>query len=398
MSFLLAASLIIVFLALLYGVGTFDDFLTPAPIPQSAPAPSASPPPAPPPPGVQRLDVPASGIEAFSDVLLSGRLYELNVSGICKYQLGDYGEFDALYHQNKSRNFSARHDRLLIDERPLRQFDCFIEDRAIHEYSAWIEGAGKRVAVRVKDGHHYINGSFRIDIKILPLGTRSPNDLRREQEEREKAIRFQQMLAERQKAEQQQRATDAERKINELKRRVHQNRNFLDAEFRREYVRKNSAALLANLRQGWTNEYDAIFNNPELVAKLKDVAPEVLDFYELRMGMILEAERAQIVTASSSATAPPPLTNRQITATTMGHVSKCIQELFQFTEMFDRESQALALDKNEQGHEPKLSRAIAGMAFCYEDLQKFGIDADSPEAAEMQFFQLCPPPAPTYYE
>jgi hypothetical protein len=368
----------------------------PAPVP---PAPCAPPPPPPPlPPGVQRLDVPATGIEAFSDVLLAGRLYEINVSGTCKYQFGDYSEFDAAYQQNMAKNFSQRHDRLLVSERPLRQCDRFIEDRATHTYSAWIEGAGTRLSFRVKDGHDYVNGGFRVDIEVLPQGTRSPSDLRREHEEREEAIRFQQVLAERQKAEQARREAEAERRVDELKRRVHHNRNFLDAEFRREYVRKNSAALLSNLRQEWTNEYDTIFSDAELIARLRNVAPEVLDFYNCRINMILDAERVQIVPISPVPAAAPPSANRQITATTMGHVSKSIQELFQFTEMFDRQSQALALDENEQAHESKLSRAIAGMAYCYKDLKRFGIDADSPEAAEMQFFQLCPPPAPTVYE
>ena len=365
------------------------------------------------PPGVERLEIPASGLEVFSSVLSVGRVYELMFQGTCSMSgsrlFGGvfYFTADSAYSTDSVSNFSVPHSLLLVDQRSIRELDHYQEDRALHEYRTRIEGCGKRVFFRLKSSAP--DKSFlTVVITPLPWGTIGPTAAKRAEADklaREKAAAAQAAAAQARQHEEQLRLAAQASLIAQMKRYVHLHRNFFDAEFRREYIWKSGPSLLSELGQAWTKEYNALFDNHELVAALKTAGPEVLEFHEHRLAMIAEAERAAVIPVKipappppPPAPAPPPLPKRQITATTMGHVSNCIRQLFEFTEMYDRESQALALDKNQRAHEEKLARAIAGMAFCYKHLRLFGIDADTPETAEMQFFRLCPPPAPTVYE
>jgi hypothetical protein len=330
------------------------------------------------------LEIPACDVDVFSSVLMAGRVYRLKFSGTYKYNGACVA--DAVYYDD----FQSSYTGLTIDGKTLREQDSWQEDRKNHDYTCLVEAAGKRLKFRLRTpGGYQSGGGVLVNIEEMPLGTKTARML--EHEEFCKSVQTFQLQ------EQQRHAEACRGKVEELRRFVHCHENFLNPKFRAEYLRNHQQDLLTTLRPEWTEEYEAVFADPALVAVLKTEAPEVLRWHEERIKLILAAERAEEMPAADTA-ADSMAEARQITPSTMPYVSQAITELFQFTDLYSRERQALAQDRNQAAHRPNLERFRRAMAFYYEDLARFGIHAKTPEQAELQYFQRCPPPAPSYYE
>jgi hypothetical protein len=349
------------------------------------PAPAAAaPPPAPPMPTGVDLEIPACGVDVFSGVLQAGAVYRLRFSGAYRYN-GSYTA-DALYY----KHFHSSYGGLTIDGKGLREQDSCQEDRKNSNYTCLVEASGKRLRFNLNPaGGYETDGSLMVNIEQLPAGTKTAQML--EQEEFKKS-------AESSRSREKQRHAEAcHLKAQELKRFVHCHENFLDAKFRTEYLRNHEQEILTVLRQQWTQDYEAVFADPTLVAALRADAPEVLRWHEERIRLIQAAERAQEMATMDEEPASFAV-DREVTASTAPYVSQAITELFQFTELADRERRILAEDRQDRVHRPVIERYQRAIAFYYQDLARFGIRAKTPEEAEMQYFQMCPPPAPTYYE
>ncbi len=351
---------------------------------KAAPQPQA-PQPAQPSWPTDRLDIPACGSEICSPVLTAGTVYRLLFSGCYSYVLHGYQNetADAAYTtMGRDKTFNTAYNGLYVDGNYARSQDSWQEDRTNHWYTCLIEGKGKRVKFKLYPLGDSADKGLTVTFEAQPAGTKTAAALEREiAEQKEKAAKAAEVVALR------------SQRVAELKRMVSHQRNLLDPAYRKSYLEQFGQDILTEFRGQWEKEYDDVFGDKELLAALTQDAPEVLRWYQARNGMILAAERAAVMPAS---TAPAPM--RQITPSTMPYVSQVITELFQFTEVFDRHKLALAQDRNPAAHRPIMDNCSRGLQFYYEQLRLFGIHARTPEEAEQQYFRLCPPPAPTYYE
>jgi hypothetical protein len=378
-----------------------------APVPRQVPARQPSPPtviaPVPArPSGVPQLGpglvVPATGREVFSEKLQPGVCYRVVVSGVYSYSppalfFKRYGQADAVYLATAQGNFSARYYEccdeyhgVQVNGRPLPEQDSYTEDRHSHEYSFLVEGKGERLAFQLfPPKHTSSDGSLSVSVRVAPAGVKTSvgradeNARRAQREEKLERLRAQYGA-----------------KVAALQAKVREEGNFLDPAFCRDFLAKHQDQLLHDLRHAWEREHQHTCSDPGLIEALRAFAPEVLTWFDRKIELVNAAERQAVMLpeAESSATSAP----RQLTATTLPFVEQAIAKLFRLTEQLVEEGAALAGDRNENLHRPELQRLSRQLAFWYGELRRFGIDAATPEEAEIQMFPKCPPPVPSIYE
>lgn len=376
-------------------------------------------------PGIVQLKLSPKGREVFTPALLAGRVYRLTFAGVYEWHSQNHGQCkaDATYREDYQGNITVRYDGVFVDGRPANSGyhpDNWEENRAKHEYSCLIDGHGGEIPVRLH-GPDNSYGHIALRIELLPIGTpsvqgkkavadraeaanrqRLVEDDQRRQEELKAAKEAEQRKCEAEKAAVRQNAL--REKALRLRLAVRHQRNFLDDEYCGQFAARFRAEILTEYRQVWTEEYEALMKDQELVGVLKQAAPEVLDWHERRIGVLLQAERLQL--------RPPDVPGflhgpSRLTARTIPYIQGMIGRLFELRAGYDalRLNQALAND-GELNREP-LDCVMREMSFHVSELSRFGISASSPEDAEVQFWRMLPPapkplplpePAPTFYE
>jgi hypothetical protein len=262
--------------------------------------------------------IPASGIEQFTPILIADRVYRATISGV--YRVSWFGWFsddprqaDGGYYQDDENNFTKPYSGILINGKKAR--DTWREDRHLHEYSCLVEATPDRLSIRLvppKQGSS--TGYLSVFIELQPKGTLTERQLEdtdvkareyaaeqeRQKEQKAAAAKaaanalaaqtLQSQAAAQRLAEEQCLAAEAkakadaamQQKVDDLRRYVRQNSNLLDDPYRKYLVENFRSEILQQWRQSWTNEYEAIFRQTDLVANLKQQAPEVLEWYERR--------------------------------------------------------------------------------------------------------------------
>lgn len=123
--------------------------------------------------------------------------------------------------------------------------------------------------------------------------------LKRDDERRE--FRRQQEALERIEEEQRQRLEQEQEKekllvaqVKALRRRVEHEPNIFNEDYRKAYAKNKTAEVLKEHRQEWLNGHNALMYNEELASRIKEEAPEVLQWFRLRNEIIYEAERLAV--------------------------------------------------------------------------------------------------------
>lgn len=376
------------------------------------------------------LQLPITGQEVFTPQrLLAGRLYRLTFRGVYHYRTSFLDKLfgtqtaeicgDALYRADEMGNIRKQHSGLWLDSSEARKLgQDWQEDRATHTYSCLVHGHGSRLSFRMyAQGDRTVAGedTLSVRIELLPRGTltsreqheleertrdavRAAEKLRREQEqqqalvlrkqqEKEQAEALARKLAKTQLLE---RKRQLDRHVDELKRMVHVSRNIFDPAFRQAYIRKHHAEIRRASGKAWAAEYKMIMANGELVKRLQERAPEVLQWYEFRVDMAVEAERVEVLPAEPGLPAKPiPLTPRA-----MDTVREVIADVYNLRDCHDRLQRSGA-----QSDSHRLQQLADGGAAGLAQLRRYGIVADSPERAEQQLQELSlSRPVKTLYE
>jgi hypothetical protein len=363
---------------------------------------------------IGRLAIEAKGREVFTPRLLAGRVYRFTFTGY--YEFWTHGIFfndhtgwaDALLHTDGSKNFVHQYNGLRVDGRRLGG-SASHDERHEHKYGFLVDGTDSRIPIQlvppvVRGKQGYAFGGLGVTIELLPVGTPSVEPQRRaaaeakakaEEEARAAEAARQQLETEQRRLEEarlaaeaaareaEQRRQEAEEKVRKLVLLAHRERNLFDAGFRYDYVRKHRKEILKTVRDQWASEYDELMLNEELVALLKEQAPQVLEWYESRHKIILLAERLAVSPALEGREGPLSLTPSAIP-----HVEGLIRELIEWRD------QQHNLYKQQAYQEKDLSDQLDPLArvsaFNYQQLKRYGICASTPEEAEDQFGKLCP--------
>jgi len=386
---------------------------------------------------VVEMNVPADGKEQFTPLLEVGRMYRLRAKGAfmcCDggfFGIGDH-QADGAYYTDRLGNFTRAYHGLSIAGKSIKNLDEWQEDRCAHEYQCVIDGLGARIPVMLLPEHGYSYGSLLLSIEPLPIGTASPVQQRearkiakrlaeeaseKAKQQAEDAARRQQeqlnqqqaaTLAQTRAAEalQTQQAQDARelqaqravinQQVRDLAIRIHHERNFLDPKFCEHFVNQHHAEVLGPLRAAWSKEYETLMAQHELVIALRQQAPQVLEWFEHRVDMIVVAEQLAILPAGTSVV----LTERRITARSIAAVEAAVNRLFELRDDIDRWREAEVLN-GSTGSTARhhIQGALRVMEYQFEFLKSYGITADTPEQAEDSFFELCPfQPVLTVYE
>jgi hypothetical protein len=337
-------------------------------------------------------------------------VYRFTITGSYRYSEGwsRNGYADAAYSTDADLNFKTPYWGIEVDGFSGRSggLDSWTEDRALHRYSFLIEGTGARIPLRVqRPEKRYCSGELKVLIELLPKGTpsvalrqaeraRAKADaewaLQQEEEQRRRAD--EQALALRKTQEQQERAAlqqelrraelarqerDLDRQVDELKRMVHINRNIFDPEFRRAFVHKHQRAIRQRLSASWCADYNAVFSNEALAARLRKQAPEVLQWYEERLTMSMEAERAEVMPSWHPGTVP-------LTPRASESAKELIAELYRTQDTRDAMERSTGVWPTEH----QLASMDAAITTGLSQLSRYGVVADSPEAAEQQLIHL----------
>jgi len=397
-------------------------------------------------PNITKMTVPANGLEKFTPVLLPERVYRLEISGTYRFRwgglfFGGEADADARYYTDAQENFvlTKKYKGIRLNGVSASTLASWTEDRADNCYSCMLDGAGERIPVQLSppegryERHPEKGAHLILSIELQPAGTvtskarreaaataRAEAQRLQEQEERQRleALAATRTAAEvaraaaksaqerAQQAEALQKKQDEEQqaillagqlnrkwieaRVYSLSVMVHHNSNFLDSQFCEQFVRKHLKEILKS-KEGWSSEYSELMAYPDLVTALQLQAPQVLQWYERRVDMISMAERLTIMPPES----PITLTDRRITARTIAQVEAAISEFFQLRNQVDQ----LRADQAQHGYDSTrylaIEENIRGMAFRQELLEAYGITAQTPEAAEEKFLELCPYPGPT---
>lgn len=387
----------------------------------------ATPPPPPPDPNLMRVQVIANAAEVFTPLPLEAdRMYELSITGTYDYDwFGFFGSLikrmsaDASYYQDQSGSFTQPYEGLLVNSKRLHELDSWKENRALHVYLALLEGEGAHVSMRLycpRGRTEWRSGSIRVKLHRMPAGTQTTSAkeaaaeaakqaARQEEEQKKEQDRRQAKAAakraeeqaeeERIQAEAAKRRAELFKKVQALSIKVHQHRNWLDRKFCEEFVRQNQQRILESLKHIWEKEYQELVSDTGLFVAVRIHAPQVLDFYELRIDMVNFAERLAIMPLQT----PVELANRRITARTIGNVERAISELFSLRDSIDVLRDLEARYGFNSSHRKHIQEGLRAMAFRLELLKTYGIAADTPEQADEIFLRLCPPqPILTFYE
>jgi len=220
--------------------------------------------------GATCLYVPANSCEVFTELLEVGSVYRLDCWGVYGYGgpawLGMSYTADAVYAPDGVGNFSVPYWGMCVDGKPISAMDSFAEDRYLHGYCGLVEGAGRRLALRLSAPNGYSsNAGVRVAIELMPRGTKTARVRQVEQVEMQKRA-----------IEQEEQRVKFEQKVEALRSYVRENGNFLDENFCQDYLARFPEKLLCEHREQWSREYRAVFCDPNLVAALKVCAPEVL--------------------------------------------------------------------------------------------------------------------------
>jgi len=378
------------------------------------------------------MKVSADGREAFTPEPLSGgRIYRLTFSGVVSYTISRFfsseeRQADAAFSTDERNNFKRRYRGIEVDGVTAQsgELDSWTEDRANHVYTCQIEGVGRHIPIRLEvpsDGYGSPYEHLRVDVELLPEDTPSilqrRVELRRQETEAERAKQEAEGVAEQQRQEQQrQQAEEAERrkaeqkaeaeqkqraaKIFQLSLKVKAERNFLDSKFREHFVRAHHEQLVGPWKTEWTEEYAGLMANSELVKAIRVTSPEIIEWYERRIDMLVLAQRLAV--------APPPPEQDgweilqsavPITYRTLDKMESLVTELFTLRDECDGYKQLQARSGNACKYSAELNERLRVMAVNYEVLRRYGVDATTPEEAESQLRTLWPlEPVKTPYE
>ena len=171
-------------------------------------------------------------------------------------------------------------------------------------------------------------------------------------------------------AEAQARKVEEERRrIDELRRTVRKGRNFLDPAFRDTFVNQHWRDILSTHRESWDREYERLFENPELVARIREVAPEALELHEVRLEMVLAAERIALVPIELKQIDEPPKRSyyEELIDRINGGEKVSLEPLEEYAQDLFREKTILVAKRRraiKEGHEaavPELDAQLANL-------------------------------------
>ncbi len=376
-------------------------------------------------PSVWFLEIPATAKEVFTSPTIDGRVYELTVSGTYQFTYIRFifekeGSADALFFVDKQQNYTQRYPGLAIDGRSVtdHSVEQLRNDRYLHRYVFRLDGTGDRFVIKLtppKCG--WSKGC--LELKVARLGatvvTRKAK-LEAERGARESenlALQAAALVAERKAAREQRRrlrqeaaanAEEEERQIAAIKQeqeaviqaevrklalRVHQDSNVFDEQYRQRFVHKHRDELLGELGESWSAEYEKVMTNNELVSALQSLAQDVIVWFELRVEMVLAAQRSKVAPPELPAmlTGPIPLT-----IGTAGNVQYCIGQLLQLRRDVAKAREQAAYQGDDDATRPVLEQAGRVAAFHLRELQRYGIDVEKPEDAMEQLHTKLPAP------
>jgi hypothetical protein len=380
-------------------------------LPHVSPPTSDAPPSAPDPQHLS-LKILPNGLEAFTPLpLQAGRVYRVTAEGTYPYKWRAAHEFvshtnhaDAAYFQDESGSYTRPYAGLWVDGVKGRDLHSWRENRAVHQYSALIEGIGRQACIRLyapEKENCKVDGLVSLRFDLLPENTPG---LPAKKTAAEIAAEIAAQEAER-KQEKETAKHDAElrKRISYLALKVHHQRNWLDPAFCRQYAKENTKSISEG-KSFWIREYKELMADTELVTALRQQAPDVLEWYERRVDVVNLAERFSVMPNEDDEVkleTPTPAIReqRRITARTIGQVERAIAELFQQRDIADDLREQQAKHGFDKGRQEQLDAALRAMEFRFELLRAYGVSGKSPEAVEEKFFQLCPSkPVLTLYE
>jgi len=366
------------------------------------------------------MTVPSSGREAFSpEPLEAGRVYRLTFTGTYILWIPNSSwwtpkyEADAIFHTDNHHNCKLRYQGVEVHGQRATEdgLDSWTEDRANHRYTCLVEGTGERVPVRVLlPRRAYSYGNLSVEIELLPRGTPSVlarqkarvaekaaqekarrEESDRQQAEAERAVvlrnneeKEKQAELQRQKlqAELAKRERELEAQVNDLKRMVHMENYLLEADYRDAYVKKYLKDILQTKVEAWAIDYHGVMANKELVKRLKTNAPVVIEWFEARLQMAQKAQRLAVL--PKPLPAPVPITPHAVES-----IRELISELYRTQDARDSLQRSTA----DGPDHPAMASMSAAIKQGLEQLTRYGIVADSPEAAEQQAAALTAKPA-----
>ncbi|PWU11998.1 MAG: hypothetical protein C5B51_01595 [Terriglobia bacterium] len=113
-------------------------------------------PPPPPDPSRMAVALKANRLEVFTPLPLENRrMYKVTFSGVYTYEwsgfLGSGGsrQADAAFYQDWDDNFSQKYAGIFLGAEPIGKLEGWTENRALHQYSALVEGFGQQQPLRL---------------------------------------------------------------------------------------------------------------------------------------------------------------------------------------------------------------------------------------------------------
>src|SRR5437899_2701347 len=73
---------------------------------------------------------------------------------------------------------------------------------------------------------------------------------------------------------------------------VHQKRNFLEQDYREDFLGNHQQEIVNEWSGPWAEEYNQMMADATLIKALEASAPEVLAWFEVRLAVVLDAQRA----------------------------------------------------------------------------------------------------------
>lgn len=237
-----------------------------------------------------------TGREIFTPGALHvGRIYEVTVAGTYYYQVGVHiRSADACYATDGYGNFTEPHVGLLLDGKPLADWAHEIQeaDRVEHRYRFRIDGTGQRlsVALRLPPGAWLPGQHLAVSIRPLPETTRSA------------AAAWRDAGVERAAREQEARQQRWSARASELEAETQNRRNWEDAAFRQEYVRRYGPELLQRKAEIVKKHAELVRGEtPEFLAYLKEQHVGVFWRLTGEFEACLEAERVDVARVAKPA-------------------------------------------------------------------------------------------------
>lgn len=269
-------------------------------------------------------------LETFtSEPLPKEEWFKIVISGIYKYHTGIINDYickaDACYDSKETKNLIYPYQGIFFDLKKTSAMPI-IEDRHLHQYTFAYCGTGNKLSILLKParGYQKTSGSLSVKIVLFPEETSRIKQEREKQklkeQEREQMLTEEQQVEEltRQqkqedlRLEQERLAQEAEQKheqelfniVRYWISRVELEPNFFNPEYQKNLAKTKRSEVLNKLKEEWFTEYRLVIYNQELLTRLQQEAPQVLEWLRLRNEVVFEAERLEV-------TKPPRMTTEE---------------------------------------------------------------------------------------